>query len=266
MAKILIGYSACHLTRKAFEAHGHEVWTCDLLPSRAANDNEPAGKHYQGDVWDILHRDWDMAVLHPMCTYMNVASSWALKDPDFDRYPGVGYHQRVKVGTLTGTERRAAQAADIENFKKLLALPYPVAIENPAPSSLNTAVRPPNQVVHPYHFGDDASKGTGFWLTKGLPLLVIDPAKVVQPRLVCRDAKITNKADAKLHVHPYGTKRCRECDGEKFLPRWANQTDSGQNRLSPGEQRWLDRSQTYPGIAAAMGDQWGRYILNLGKN
>lgn len=236
MAKILIGYSACHLTRKAFEAHGHEVWTCDLLPSRAANDNEPAGKHYQGDVWDILHLGWDMAVLHPMCTYMNVASSWALKDPDFDRYPGVGYHQRVKPETLTGAKRRAAQADDIENFKKLLALPYPVAIENPAPSSLNTAVRPPNQVVHPYQFGDDASKGTGFWLTNGLPLLVIDQDKLINPRWV------------------------RNPKGGGVLPRWGNQTDSGQNRLSPGQNRWLERSKTYPGIAMAMGDQWGSYI------
>ena len=45
-------------------------------------------------------------------------------------------------------------------------------------------------------------------------------------------------------------------------PRWANQTDSGQNRLSPSENRWLERSQTYPGIAAAMGDQWGRWLLS----
>lgn len=34
MAKILIGYSACPLTRTAFEVHGHDVWTCDLLPAR----------------------------------------------------------------------------------------------------------------------------------------------------------------------------------------------------------------------------------------
>lgn len=238
MARILIGYSACQLTRKAFEAHGHDVYTCDLLPARidAANDNGGKPKHYQCDVWDVLGMDWDMAVLHPMCTYMNVASVWALKDPDFDRYPGVGYHQKVKQGTLVGSERRAARAADIDNFKRLLELPYPVAIENPAPSSLNTAVRPPDQVVHPHQFGDDASKGTGFWLTNGLPLL-------------------TGTGD----IPP---RWCAQPNG-KSLPRWANQTDSGQNRLSPGEKRWLERSQTYPGIAAAMGDQWGRYMLAL---
>lgn len=231
MAKVLIGYSACPLTRAAFEAHGHDVWTCDILPAR---DGSP--KHYQCDVWEVLSLDWDMAVLHPMCTFLNVASSWALKDPDYDRYPSVGYHQKVKPGTLTGYERRAAQAGNVENFKQLLALPYPVAIENPAPSSLNTAVRPPDQVVHPYHFGDDASKGTGFWLTKGLPLLVLDPAQYVRPRMV---------------LQPSG----------KTLPRWANQTDAGQNKISPGEKRWLERSATYPGIAAAMGEQWGCYML-----
>lgn len=231
MGKILIGYSCCPLTRQAFMRHGHEVWTCDEFPRRGDDQTQ----HYRGDVWEILNRKWDMAVLHPMCTFMNVASSWALKDPDFERYPLVGYHQKVKPGTLTGAKRRAAQAADIENVRKLLSLPYPVAIENPAPSSLNTAIRPPDQVVHPYHFGDDASKGTGFWLTMGLPLLVIDPALYVEPRW------------------------CIQKNG-KILPRWANQTDAGQNRLSPGEHRWLDRSETYPGIAWAMGDQWGRFL------
>lgn len=229
MARVLIGYSCCGITLEAFERHGHEVWTCDKLPARH-NKN-----HIQGDIWHALRQDWDLAVLHPMCTYMNVASSWALKDPDYDRYPGVGYHQKLDPETLRGVERRSAQAADIENFKALMDLPFPVAIENPAPSSLNTAIRPPDQVVHPYHFGDDASKGTGLWLTKGIPALAIDPESYVQPRW------------------------CLQKSG-KTLPRWANQTDAGQNRLSPGSRRWLDRSQTYPGIAAAMGDQWGRWL------
>ena len=39
--------------------------------------------------------------------------------------------------------------------------------------------------------------------------------------------------------------------------RWENQTKSGQNKLSPGPKRAGERSRTYPGIAAAMADQWG---------
>lgn len=212
MAKILIGYSACPLTRSAFEAHGHEVWTCDLLPAR---DN--ALFHYQGDVWDVLEESWDMAVLHPMCTYLTCSAAWAFTDGP--------YHQKVKPGTLVGAERRAARDEAIENFRRLLALPYPVAIENPAVSFVNKAIRPPDQIVQPYEFGDDASKATGFWLTHGLPRL---------------------EKGLRLNGRIVGGKE-----------RWQNQTDSGQNRLSPGENRWLERSATYPGIAAAMGNQWG---------
>jgi hypothetical protein len=46
----------------------------------------------------------------------------------------------------------------------------------------------------------------------------------------------------------------RIANGKK---RWANQTDSGQNRLPPSEDRWKIRSETYAGIAAAMVAQWG---------
>lgn len=221
--RILIGYSACPLTRAAFEAKGHEVWTCDLLPAR---DN--SARHFQCDVWEVAHDRWDAAVFHPMCTYLTVAAAWAFNDPDFARYPGVGYHQRLSPGTLTGAARREAREEAVENFKRIMALPYPKAAENPGRSFLSKAYRPADQIVQPYDFGDDASKATGLWLDR-LPTL--RPTRRVPGRLV----------------------RCER----SVLERWANQTDSGQNRLAPGEDRWLERSKTYPGIAAAMGDQWG---------
>lgn len=214
----LIGYSRCSFTRAALEAGGAEVWTCDLLPS-----DHP--RHIQADVWTIAEQPgWDRGIFHPMCTYLTCSAAWAFNDPDFDRYPGVGYHQRVKPGTLTGIMRRLSRDFAIANFKRLAALPYPKAIENPATSFVSRAYRPPDQIVQPYEFGDDASKATGLWLDR-LPPLAIDPAKRVAGRIV---------------------------NGRE---RWANQTDSGQNRVSPGENRWLERSATYPGIAAAFG-QW----------
>jgi hypothetical protein len=57
---------------------------------------------------------------------------------------------------------------------------------------------------------------------------------------------------------------CVQANG-KLLPRWGNQTDSGQEKTTPGEGRWLERSKTWPGIAAAMGDQWGRYLNEIAK-
>lgn len=213
MAKILIGYSACPLTRAAFEARGHDVWTCDLLPAR-----DGSAKHIQGDIWaTALTVRWDMAVLHPMCTYLTCSAAWAFGDGP--------YHQKVKPGTLVGAARRAARDEAIENFRRLLALPFPVAIENPGTSFVSKAIRKPTQIIQPHQFGDDASKATGLWLNDLPPL---QPTRQVEPRYV------------------------------NGRPRWANQTDSGQNRLSPSANRWLERSKTYPGIAAAMGDQWGR--------
>lgn len=230
MAKVLIGYSACPLTRAAFEDCGHDVWTCDLLPAR---DGSP--KHYQCDIWEVLGMDWDFAVLHPMCTYLTTSGAWALMDANFEKYPVHGYHQKPNPEKLYGAQRRAAQAIELANFERLLNLPYPVAIENPGTSAINTAIRKPDQVVHPYHFGDDASKGTGWWLTKGTPKLVTNGADYVIPRM------------------------CKQKKTGKWLPRWDNQTDEGQNKLSPGPNRWLERSETYPGMAAAMG-QWAEWL------
>jgi hypothetical protein len=97
------------------------------------------------------------------------------------------------------------------------------AIENPI-GRLSTAWRKPNQIIQPHQFGHDASKATCLWLENLEPLV---PTKHVEPRMV------------------------------SGKPRWANQTDSGQNRLAPSPDRWKERSKTYQGIADAMANQWG---------
>jgi hypothetical protein len=98
-----------------------------------------------------------------------------------------------------------------------------IAIENPV-GCISTRIRKPDQIIQPWQFGHDASKKTCLWL-KNLPLLV--PTKIIKPRMI------------------------------NGLPRWANQTDSGQNRLAPSEDRAMIRSITYKGIAEAMAEQWG---------
>ncbi len=122
-------------------------------------------------------------------------------------------------------EGRAAKTEDALAFvRALLDAPIPrIAIENPV-GCIGTRIRKADQTIQPHQFGDDASKATCLWL-KGLPLLT--PTNRVPGRMV------NGKA------------------------RWANQTDSGQNRLAPSADRWKLRSATFPGIAAAMADQWG---------
>jgi hypothetical protein len=120
---------------------------------------------------------------------------------------------------------RAEKTEEALAFVRLL-LDAPVeriALENPI-GRISTAIRKYDQIVQPYEYGHDASKATCLWL-KNLPKLV--PTTYVEPRIV---------------------------DGR---PRWGNQTDSGQNRLGPSEDRWKIRSETYKGIAEAMASQWG---------
>lgn len=134
------------------------------------------------------------------------------------------YHLKVKPGTLVGAERRRAREDAIAFVLDLWNAPIPrICIENPV-GVLSRTLAGDRQTIQPYDFGDDASKATCLYL-RGLPPL--QPTARVAPRMV----------------------------GGK--PRWANQTDGGQNRLSPGPDRWKERSRTYPGIAEAMADQWG---------
>lgn len=125
----------------------------------------------------------------------------------------------------TRDPERAKKTEEALDFVRLLlsADIGRIALENPI-GCISTRIRKPDQIIQPYQFGHDASKATCLWL-KGLPAL--RPTESVEPRLVA---------------------------GKK---RWANQTDSGQNRLGPSPERGKLRSRTYEGIGAAMADQWG---------
>ena len=97
-----------------------------------------------------------------------------------------------------------------------------ICLENPV-GILSKHIGKPHY-VQPHNFGHDASKKTGLFLHNLEPL---EPTGYIEPRII---------------------------DG---LPRWENQTDSGQNRLGPSPDRWKIRSTTYKGIADAMAEQWG---------
>ena len=195
--RVLVACEYSGAVRDAFRAAGHDALSCDLLPS------DGPGPHYQGPAQDIIGQGWDLMVAHPPCTYLSVSGMhWTkrgLRDPQL-------------------TEDALA-------FVRLLMdAPVPrIAIENPI-SVISSRIRKPDQIIHPYQFGHDASKATCLWL-KGLPPL--QPTQTIEPRTV---------------------------NGRK---RWGNQTDSGQNRLSPSPDRWKLRSATFAGIAQAMADQWG---------
>lgn len=105
-----------------------------------------------------------------------------------------------------------------------------IAVENPVmhkhAKALIRNFQPAAQTVQPWWFGDPAFKATGFYL-KGLPPLVetdrLNPPKAGTPE---------HKAWSKIHLTP------------------------------PGPKRAEIRSETFPGIANAMADQWGPYAMS----
>jgi len=118
-------------------------------------------------------------------------------------------------------DKQVEQAEALDFVRLLLGAPIEkIALENPI-SIISSRIRKPNQIIQPWQFGHPESKSTCLWL-KNLPSLI--PTDI-------------------LPLPSSG--------------RWSNQTPSGQNKLSPSEDRWKLRSATYKGIAQAMADQWG---------
>lgn len=143
---------------------------------------------------------------------------------------GSGLHWNKRVGHVRYGGHETASALE---FVRLLMGQKHIrlkALENPV-GLIGTAIRPADQFIQPHQFGADASKATGLWLD-GLPLL-----------------KPTLHIPGRVVEWPRGS--------GKMVRRWANQTDSGNNKLAPSADRWKIRSETYQGIADAMADQWG---------
>ena len=95
-----------------------------------------------------------------------------------------------------------------------------IVVENPI-GCISSRIRKPDQIIQPWMFGHPESKATCLWL-QGVPKL--------QP------TDIVPKPES---------------------GRWENQTPSGQNRLGPSADRARIRATTYPGVGAAMAEQWG---------
>jgi hypothetical protein len=141
--KILIACEYSGRVRDAFIAQGHDAISCDLLPSEAV------GKHYQGDVRDLLTERFDMMIAHPPCTDLAVSgAAWFAKK------------------RANGSQQKA-----IEFFMMLVNAPIPrICIENPI-GIMSTLYRKPSQIIQPWMFGHPESKATCLWI-KGMPLLI----------------------------------------------------------------------------------------------
>lgn len=196
--EILVACEESQAVTKEFRKSGHEAYSCDI---ESCSGGHPEW-HIQGDVLPLLEQDWDMILAFPPCTHLCVSGA---------RH----FEQKRKDGR---------QQQGIDFFMKFARSKCDkVAIENPV-GIMSTVWRKPDQIIHPYEYGDTVSKKTCLWL-KGLPLL--KPTNIVEPDVLTMS---NGKKMSRIHYESF--------------------------KLKPKERSAL-RSKTFSGIARAMAEQWG---------
>lgn len=181
---------------------GIEAYSCDLLPTSGRHPEW----HIQADALEVAKMSWDMVLAFPPCTHLAVSGAAWFKEK----------------------QRDGRQQSGIGFFLAFTALDHVpmVAIENPV-GIMSNLYRKPDQIIHPYMFGDPARKATCLWL-KGLPELM--PTNVVEPEIVHYK---NGGSDSAWHVDTFNL---------------------------PPSERSKARSKTFPGIADAMAKQWGGHL------
>ena len=211
--KVLVACEYSGVVRDAFLKRGHDAISCDILSSES-----DLGKHYQGDVKDILDDDWDLLIAHPPCTYLSVSGARWFYHPE-DKH--LDYNDRRPHPKHPN--RRQLQDEALEFVKLLFNAPIKkIALENPI-SVISTKIRKPDQIIQPYEFGHPTTKTTCLWL-KNLDKL--NPTNIVEPEWVYTK----NRRWSKFYYDTYKL---------------------------PNDEKAKARSRTFSGIAEAMADQWG---------
>lgn len=219
--RVLVACEESQAVCKAFRERGHEAYSCDIIPCSGGHPEW----HIHGDALKLINGrctfrtmdgiehsvngKWDLLIAHPPCTYLTVTGNrWF----NVERYGGKAI-QRKKYREDAIKFFMDFANADCDK----------IAIENPI-GVMSTAYRKPNQIIHPYMFGDPERKGTCLWL-KGLKEL--KPTNIVEPNIIAyKNGKGT---DSPWHMNTM--------------------------RL-PKQERSKLRSKTFPGIAKAMAEQW----------
>ena len=218
--KVLIACEESQRVCTAFREMGHEAYSCDI---QECSGGHPEW-HIQGDVLSVLNGRCGFETADG--TTHNIDGKWDL----------IIAHPPCTYLTLAGnkwfkpefTDRfpdRQKQRKEAVDFFMAIANADcdKIAIENPV-GVMSSQWRKPDQYIEPFMFGDPEKKKTGLWL-KGLPSL--KPTNIVEPVII-------------------------HCKSGANEPRWHMET-----MHLPKEERSRIRSQTFPGIARAMAEQWG---------
>ena len=221
--KILVGCEESQAVTIELRRLGHEAYSCDII--------QCSGGHNE---WHILHDV--LPLLDGKCEFK---TEDGVLHKIHDKWDMIIAFPPCTYLTVTGNrwfnvekygEKAIQRAKDREkaiNFFTRFANAdcEKIAIENPI-GVMSSTWRKPNQIIQPYMFGDTERKSTCLWL-KGLPELT--PTNIVEPNIITyKNGKGT---DSPWHMNTMGL---------------------------PKEERAKLRSKTFPGIAKAMAEQWGK--------
>src|SRR3990167_5240556 len=136
MMKVLVACECSQVVCKSFRDKGHEAYSCDLLPTKGNPD-----WHIQDNVLRHLDEGWDLMIAHPDCTFLS--------------YVGTRHWNKL------GRENKRQEAFVF--FMACVNAPIEkICVENPV-GYPNIAYRKPDQIIHPYFFGEPFQKRTCLW-------------------------------------------------------------------------------------------------------
>src|ERR1035438_5356256 len=218
--KVLVCCEESQAVTIAFRERGFEAYSNDIQKESGGHPEV----HLQMDCFEAIELIKPTLLIgHPPCTFLTVTANKWLKDQELR-----------KSGALVGQARREAKKESITFFMKMYNSNVKhIALENPI-GCMSSVFRQPDQIIHPYYFGDTVRKATCLWL-KNLPLLFY--------------SKHTDLFNEKTSVEPdiYVFKNGKgTCDKATMYD------------LSQGDDRAKIRSKTYPGFATQMATQSGR--------
>ena len=227
--KVLIACEESQAVCKAFRELGHEAYSCDI---QECSGGHPEW-HIQGDALKTIQggrvytADGQMHEVGKFDMLIAHPPCTYLSNVA-NRHSSLRCTPAEKV--VARWEQRARSAVFFMFFV-LADIPM-IAVENPV-GFMNTAYRKPDQIIHPYMFADGeddleqyVTKATCLWL-KNLPKL--------------KTNGLPKPDNAKIYGRmPSGKARTWE------------DTYSRSGKI---------RSKTFPGIARAMAEQWGKKEL-----
>lgn len=227
--KVLVACEESQRVCMAFRERGFEAYSCDI--------QEPSGGHPEWHILGDALEAVDGGIVTTMDGKTHDVGKWDLliAHPPCTYLAASGnrWFNKEKYGekAVRRWELRNEAAAFFMAFVN--ADVCKIAIENPV-GYMSTYYRKPDCIIQPYEFGHQARKKTCLWL-KNLPILF--PTDIVSIGEIFPNG------------YSKGTSAyCARDERGKTIP-W-NDPRTAKNR-----------SKTFHGIAKAMAEQWGDYLL-----